>query len=443
MSESGTRSSLRFAPKASARLKARTKDVPSTVEAIAETDPKPTHTEGIETADSEYDVHVPVAAPEEPPKRRSQPRLRVKSFKINSDKSKVQNKATEAVTVAKTEPDLADPDIPVSVIDARRRAIQAARTEHKSRRHAQVSSVEDAETTDQRQLGKVRWTEPPEAQVIDPEPSSTDQGTTTFAEFITTEDTVAEPSSTGEVDIENLTMAELCKDTKFGRTSETYQQFEEIRRKRRRAARRTRFPEVTEAEEEFEKARKKVMETITDKDESGRRRTRGKPELMLKNGRIVLNNESLQVDRHEQNRETSAVDVAPAQIMQNNPLERRITSALWTRRERSDRWDARETALFYRALSMWGTDFGLISQMFPGRSRRQIKSKFNFEEKKFPDKVNTALIQKVPADITLFERISGIEVMTLDDFERDITAVKNEHDEMVQVAGSFMNPTST
>ena len=66
-----------------------------------------------------------------------------------------------------------------------------------------------------------------------------------------------------------------------------------------------------------------------------------------------------------------------------------------------------ETARFYRALSMLGTDFSLMETLFPRRTRFELKRKFKLEEK-----VNHVLIDKTistqkPFDETVFGDESG------------------------------------
>ena len=49
-----------------------------------------------------------------------------------------------------------------------------------------------------------------------------------------------------------------------------------------------------------------------------------------------------------------------------------------------------ETAKFYKALSMIGTDFSMIQRLFSYRTRDELKRKFKREEK-----LNQALIDKI------------------------------------------------
>ncbi|KAI0570910.1 hypothetical protein PtrSN002B_010657 [Pyrenophora tritici-repentis] len=55
------------------------------------------------------------------------------------------------------------------------------------------------------------------------------------------------------------------------------------------------------------------------------------------------------------------------------------------------RWNMELTELFYQGLRSFGTDFQMISQMFPGFTRRSIKTKFTREERENPDGVKAAL----------------------------------------------------
>jgi transcription factor TFIIIB component B'' len=55
------------------------------------------------------------------------------------------------------------------------------------------------------------------------------------------------------------------------------------------------------------------------------------------------------------------------------------------------RWNQELTKLFYDGLRSFGTDFQMISQMFPGFTRRSIKTKFTREERENPEGIREAL----------------------------------------------------
>jgi transcription factor TFIIIB component B'' len=56
------------------------------------------------------------------------------------------------------------------------------------------------------------------------------------------------------------------------------------------------------------------------------------------------------------------------------------------------KWTADDTELFYQGLRNFGTDFQMISHMFPTFTRVSIKHKFTREEKEHPDAVREALL---------------------------------------------------
>lgn len=48
----------------------------------------------------------------------------------------------------------------------------------------------------------------------------------------------------------------------------------------------------------------------------------------------------------------------------------------------------------FQAVRQFGSDFAMIQQMFPGRTRQQIKSKYKTEERKFPNQMADALMHR-------------------------------------------------
>ncbi|KAL3215217.1 hypothetical protein MRX96_034186 [Rhipicephalus microplus] len=64
---------------------------------------------------------------------------------------------------------------------------------------------------------------------------------------------------------------------------------------------------------------------------------------------------------------------------------------------------AEETARFYRALKVFGTDFDLMRTAFPNRTHKNLKNKFKREERE-----NQQLVQKIINDPTKFN-LEGFE----------------------------------
>ncbi|KAK6916600.1 Transcription factor TFIIIB component B'', Myb domain [Dillenia turbinata] len=60
----------------------------------------------------------------------------------------------------------------------------------------------------------------------------------------------------------------------------------------------------------------------------------------------------------------------------------------------STRWSKQETELFYEAVRQFGSDMSMIQQLFPTRTRGQIKSKFKKEERQHPLRFSDALTNR-------------------------------------------------
>ncbi|KAM5548779.1 hypothetical protein ABKV19_000272 [Rosa sericea] len=59
-------------------------------------------------------------------------------------------------------------------------------------------------------------------------------------------------------------------------------------------------------------------------------------------------------------------------------------------KERPSKWFEQDTELFYEGIEQFGSDFGMIAQLFPGRTRNQIKLKFKKEDRQNPIRMNEA-----------------------------------------------------
>lgn len=53
-------------------------------------------------------------------------------------------------------------------------------------------------------------------------------------------------------------------------------------------------------------------------------------------------------------------------------------------------------ALALQNLAMYGTDFESIARVMPGRTRHEVKNKFNSEDRKNPELINEYLFQPKP-----------------------------------------------
>lgn len=124
------------------------------------------------------------------------------------------------------------------------------------------------------------------------------------------------------------------------------------------------------------------------------------PQVRIVKGEIVVDEE--------------ATVVKPADDLDNQVLMdivhdtgRHLTSHAFVKMGGPNRWKADETAKFYDALSMCGTDFSLMSMLFPNKTREQIKGKFRVEERTNPKKVETFLKKKTKFDTAWMDRVQN------------------------------------
>ncbi|GLT86195.1 hypothetical protein SLE2022_043510 [Rubroshorea leprosula] len=73
-------------------------------------------------------------------------------------------------------------------------------------------------------------------------------------------------------------------------------------------------------------------------------------------------------------------------------------------KESRARWSKQDTELFYEAIRQFGTDMSMIQQLFPGRTRHQIKLKFKNEERRHPMRISEAVASRAK-DHSHFEKV--------------------------------------
>ncbi|KAK9461424.1 uncharacterized protein V1516DRAFT_675910 [Lipomyces oligophaga] len=245
------------------------------------------------------------------------------------------------------------------------------------------------------------------------------------------------------IDEENVTMSDLCNDWHIGKISSKYEEIKKIEDDKKKIAqkklgkkklREKGLPVSDDEDSEIKldddneyrpfsldgdepKSSKRVKPEQRDSMNSdGTTSEKGHPQLQISGGRIDIVPSSLQRNWHEDN-QTEGTEVR--EKVESSSLHHVVTSASWSRREKSERWNQTETELFYNGLSMWGTDFGMIAQMFIGRSRRQIKNKFNSEERKNPAHVRAALNRTIPVDLEKMGQL-GASISKQNDLSENI-----------------------
>lgn len=115
------------------------------------------------------------------------------------------------------------------------------------------------------------------------------------------------------------------------------------------------------------------------------------PEVQMVNGQIVLNTSSLVVQRNEDEPlDEDQVDINEDEII-DGANERISSRSFSTRVFQGKSWNEADTRSFYKGLYEFGTDFTMMSNIFPERSRRYLKLKFKREERLHPDLIELAL----------------------------------------------------
>ncbi|KAJ5092349.1 hypothetical protein NUU61_007219 [Penicillium alfredii] len=198
-----------------------------------------------------------------------------------------------------------------------------------------------------------------------------------------------EPTPDGAETVEILPnvvkMSELCKDLKTGRKSKRETELQKIdlaeqeRKQKAHEEGSNAPPTPVKESKEPESSQQDRLPDV--KTQSG-------PVMRIVNGEIVLDTASLQVDRHAD----AARSAGDLEDVVESSFTRKVNQASYGKRSKTESWDEDMTDLFYRGLRMFGTDFMVISKMFPGRSRRQIKLKFNNEERRDPQKIKDTLL---------------------------------------------------
>ncbi|EFX64268.1 hypothetical protein DAPPUDRAFT_118337 [Daphnia pulex] len=116
-------------------------------------------------------------------------------------------------------------------------------------------------------------------------------------------------------------------------------------------------------------------------------------------GRIILDEKSLLIDANETKRNKSQL-ASYAPIVENNTTN--VNYGSWRKNPRAESWNKKETAKFFIALQMFGTNFSLMTPYFPGRDRVQLKNKYKKEEKENKEMIDKYLYNPKPFDPTHF-----------------------------------------
>ncbi|MCJ1361507.1 Transcription factor TFIIIB component B [Acarospora aff. strigata] len=211
-------------------------------------------------------------------------------------------------------------------------------------------------------------------------------------------------------------MADLCKDLRTGKKSKRETELQGMDAKE--IARKEEERRILREGGEITRPDSEAVPDMLDGDQAiAPQHGHLVPQTRLRNGVIEVDPDSLVLDRHAH----AAQNAVEVEIHEENTLTRRVTSATWLKREKTESWNEEFTDRFYQGLRMFGTDFEMISKMFPGRTRRTIKLKFCKEEKLDREKIKETLLgPREPVDIVKFSEMTNIEYKDPQEFQREL-----------------------
>jgi transcription factor TFIIIB component B'' len=213
-----------------------------------------------------------------------------------------------------------------------------------------------------------------------------------------------------------MKMAEMCIDKRTGRKSSRYAELREAERQRRRLKEMKRDQDQNAAESTPAPAAVDV-ETVEEEDDRLQPVTTGTARVVTDSeGNVVLDQSSLQVDRHAIHPSTLTDSlIQTTETMFTSKTNSSTYASSRTHASNTIRWLPSDNEKFYTALRMFGTDFQTIADYLGGgKDRRHVKNKFYKEERKNSDKLTWALKNKLPPDIDGLAEKRGITLSAWD-----------------------------
>lgn len=146
-------------------------------------------------------------------------------------------------------------------------------------------------------------------------------------------------------------------------------------------------------------------------------------------GQIVVDTRSLLVDRQAR----AAAQNGRIEEIEENDFTRPTTSATYMKPHKvgPNHWTDDETERFYEFLRKFGTDFNIIAAMFGGKkTRREVKLKFNREERYCPRRINACIVGKKEwhMDMDEIKNHTGKEFEDSKDIEAELARLAAAHE---------------
>ncbi|XP_037548495.1 transcription factor TFIIIB component B'' homolog [Nematolebias whitei] len=121
---------------------------------------------------------------------------------------------------------------------------------------------------------------------------------------------------------------------------------------------------------------------------------------VAEDGSLIIDEESLTVEVQRAKGPNPAQDREP--IFERGST---TTYSSFKKAHYAKPWSIEETDMFFLAVSMVGTDFSMICQLFPHRARLEIKNKFKKEERENSWRIDKAFKEKRKLDLEYFTKL--------------------------------------
>ena len=225
--------------------------------------------------------------------------------------------------------------------------------------------------------------------------------------------TTPENPETVEIAPNSTKMADLCRDRHAGKNSTREARLAERERDEKAGKALEKLNELMGETQETPQQQDQPLPYIARKPRLARLRGRPStplaqlaPQVRLVNGQIVQDEASRVVDRHAV---ADGVRDEDEDVHEEDDLTRRTNNGSHLKRLPPFRWSDEMTEQFYEGLRLFGTDFMMMTVLFPGLTRRQLKLKFVKEERTNEETVKQVLIheRKTP-DLEELQRLANV-----------------------------------
>uniref|UniRef100_A0A0K2U4N2 Transcription factor TFIIIB component B'' Myb domain-containing protein n=1 Tax=Lepeophtheirus salmonis TaxID=72036 RepID=A0A0K2U4N2_LEPSM len=170
-------------------------------------------------------------------------------------------------------------------------------------------------------------------------------------------------------------------------------------------------PEIVEEITRDEDNPSPIRNSLSDKEDEPVEEDQHMPVPQVKigpDGQIVLDEDSTFI-------ETTATKKAKEDLLKTSLVyENQSTNyGTWAKKRKNSEWGEKETVRFYKALSIFGTDFSMMASIFKKRDRYDLKMKFKKEERGNRNLVDRCLSQSGQFDLSTIGSESEEEQVVL------------------------------